>query len=154
MFETTFYNKIFLRLSQTNNWSKITTQFESNLSAKLTLLWRKHTQIEPILSWKKKPGALAHVLWRPKAHVLKAHRVCALIYCQCQSTCAFFRDRIGSISMCYLQRSASFANGIDSTRVIIRLELLVCDNLRMICLIQCCINTKLIFQNKYLSGLY
>ena len=78
-----------------------------------------------------------------------AHTVCSYSLPMSKNTC-FFRDRIGSISVCYLQRSASFANEIDSTRVIIWLELLVCDFLRMIFLIQCCINTKLtIFQNKY-----
>ena len=59
----------------------------------------------------------------------------------------------GSISVCYIQRSARCDNIIDSTRVNIWLELLVCDILGMIFLIQKCMNTKLptsTFQNKYL----
>jgi len=42
--------KIIFQLSQTNNSSQIITLSESNMSAKLPLLWRKHTNKELIIS--------------------------------------------------------------------------------------------------------
>jgi len=43
------------------------------------------------------------------------HIVCAPLFIVNVKHVCFFLDRIGSISVCYLQRSASFANRIDST---------------------------------------
>jgi len=50
VFKTNFLKRKFMfQFSQTNNSSQIITQFETILSAKLTLIWRKHAEREPIL---------------------------------------------------------------------------------------------------------
>jgi len=65
-------------------------------------------------------GLLQHMCFDGRKSMCFKHIVCApLFIANVKAHVLFFRDRIGSIYVCCLQRSASFADRIDSTRVII-----------------------------------
>ena len=77
-----------------------------------------------------------------KKDEIQAIRVCALIQCWNVKKAHFFQDRIGSNSVCFLQRNVNFADILYSVWVIIWLALLVCNNRRMSFLIKGCFEHK------------